>query len=162
MQIRFHKKQNLQAGVTLIEVLIYITILGFVMTGALMSTYQILSGSQSLANKNLTEEEAGFIIAKLSWALNDVSVINSPVPNTSGGTLSVRKNGSASNIIFALTGDDISINKGSGPVKLNSDRMAITNLNFEHIQKTGVSTADSIKISFNANGKYFETIYFIR
>ena len=146
-----------QSGVTLIEVLLYITILGFVMTAALMSTYQILSGSESLSYKNVTEEEAGFIIAKINWALNDVSLINSPSANGSGGTLSVNKNG-VGTLIFTLVGDDVTLNV----VKINSDRAVITNLNFEHIQKTGSSTVDSIRVSFTANGKNFETTKFIR
>lgn len=129
-----------------------------------MSTYQILSGSDSLAYKNITEEEAGFIIFKLSWALNEVSVINSPAPNTSGATLSIDKNGYSSNpIVFALSGDDLTIKKSSAAtVNLNSDRAVVTNLNFDFIRKTGSSTADSIRASFTVNGKNFETTKFIR
>ncbi len=148
---------NREAGTTLIEVLIYITIFGFIMTSALMATYQILTGSQSLDNKNYTEEEAGFIIAKINWALNDISAINSPGPNLSWTTLSVTKNG-VGNIAFTLSTDDVTLNT----VKLNSDRVVITDLNFEHIRKTGTSNVDSIKTSFKANGKYFETLHLIR
>lgn len=152
-----------ESGVTLIEVLIYITILGFVMTGALMATYQILSGSQSLDYKNITEEEAGFIISKLNWALNDVSAINSPAANASGATLSVTKSGQTIEFARTLTGDDITIKKGSAAaVNLNSDWVAITSLNFEHIQNIGSSTSDSIRATFIINGKTFQTTRFIR
>lgn len=153
---------NLQSGVTLIEVLIYITILGFIMTGALMSVYQILSGSDSLAHKNITEDEAGFIIAKISWALNDVSTINIPsAPNTSSGTLMVTKD--SQTIEFALSGNDITVKKGSSAaIVINSDRVEMASLSFDFIQNTGTSIAKSIRASFYANDKYFETYRFIR
>jgi hypothetical protein len=158
--------RNGQAGTTLIEVIIYIAILSFVMIGALMATYQILSGSESLSNKNITEEEAGFIIAKLNWALNDVSAINNPSPNSSGDTLSVSKNGYSSNpIVFTRSGNDITITKGSSPAvtfNLNTDRVGITALTFEFVRRTGSANTDSIKTTFIINGKTFETIRYIR
>lgn len=163
--VKYFRHGTKQAGTSLIEVLIYITILGLIITSSLMATYQILSGSESLSSKNIVEEEASFIIAKINWALNNVSAINSPVlPNTSDPILSVNKNGFGLNpIVITSNGDNVTIKKGANPpVVLNSAWIKITNLNFDYIQQTGASTTDSIKAYFHANGKYFEIVKFIR
>lgn len=153
-----------ESGTTLIEVIIYMLLVSFVMAGALVSVYQILDSNESLSSKTAIEQEANFIIAKLEWGLNDLLAINSPAPNTSGGTLSVDKNGYASNpIVFSLNGDDMTIQKGSAePVVINSDRMAVATLSFEFIRQTGALTADSIRASFFLNDHYFETYKYIR
>src|SRR3989344_822671 len=94
-------RNTFESGVTLIEVLIYVALLSFIMSGALASVYQIMSGDTQLASKNTAEGEAAFIVAKMEWALDDVSAINFPLPNNSGATLSVDKEGYGLNpIVF--------------------------------------------------------------
>ena len=155
------KNNSLQRGTTLLETLIYITLLSFIMAGTLISVYQILGSSNSNTSKNVTEQEAGFIMAKINWALSGASAINSPGPNSSSSSLSVTKDGNT--ILFASSGNDITIKNGAGSVTvLNSSRSKISTLNFQHIQQTGVTTTDSLKISFYLDGNYYEVFRNIR
>lgn len=151
-----------ESGTTLIEVLLYSLFVSFILVSAVLATYQILSGSNNLSNKTLDEQEAAFLMSKINWALNDVSSVNQPLPNSSGITLSIDKNGyGANSIIFSQSGDDITIKKGSSTaVSLNADRVVISRLSFDFSRKG--TDVDTIKTSFYVNGKYFESIKNIR
>ncbi|OGM99796.1 MAG: hypothetical protein A3B91_02130 [Candidatus Yanofskybacteria bacterium RIFCSPHIGHO2_02_FULL_41_29] len=159
---KFNILNSSEKGTTLIEVLIYITLLGFIMSASLVSVYQILNYSDTASAKTSVEQEAAFIISKIKWVLNDVDSITSPAANSSGSSLVIIKGGVQTTLTFS--GNNITIQEGMvGTVLLlNSGRIAISGLNFQHIQQTGAMTVDTIKASFSANGKYFEVQRFVR
>ena len=153
------KNYSSQRGTTLLETIIYVGLLTFIMSASLVSVYQILSTSSSNTSKVVVEQEANFIISKISWALNN-AVINTPGPNSSGSSLSVTSGGNT--IIFALSGNDITIKESGSPMALNTSRIKITGLGFQHVQQVGPTTANSLKIFFYVDGKYFEAYKNIR
>ncbi len=157
-------KLKIDSGVTLIEVVIYIALVSFILSGILISVYQILSRTDNLASRNNTEQDANFIIAKIGWALDGVASVSMPTPNTSGASLSVVKDGySSGSFSFTLSGDDIFLQRGVyGPVVLNSDQVVVSSLSFDFTRQIGLTTVDSITTSFYVNGKRFEFFKVIR
>src|SRR3989344_4450571 len=134
-------RNSSQKGFTLIETLIYSLLISFIIGTSLVAVYQILSSSNSLSAKTVTEQEAAFIAAKIKWALNDISAINSPAINSSGPSLSVNKNGYPPPLILALDGNNFTITKNGTPLTVNSSRVIMSSLSFE-LERTTIGTVD--------------------
>jgi prepilin-type N-terminal cleavage/methylation domain-containing protein len=78
-------------GFTLIETIVYMALLGLIMTGALVSTYELISSSQKSSGKATVQEEGTFVERKFEWALSDLA--SAPAVGGSGcnQTLSITK-----------------------------------------------------------------------
>lgn len=147
-----------QRGFTLIETLIYSLLISFIISTSLVAVYQILTSSDSLSTKTSTEQEAIFIAAKIRWALNNISAVNSPLPNTSNTALSVNKNGVSSPVILDLDGTNFRVKRGSSAaLAINSSRVKISNLNFNFTRTiTGSVQTDIITSTFSVDGKGYQ------
>lgn len=151
--------KNLRSGFTLIETIIYVALLLIIIGGSLMAANEIMRGGADMSKKVLTYDEASFLMSKIDWALSGISSVDLPVPNTAGAKLSVNKKGYSQNpIVIDLDGTDLRIQEGGEPVViLNNSRVKISSLSF-YFEKTAVPfAAASVKASFYADGKYFET-----
>jgi prepilin-type N-terminal cleavage/methylation domain-containing protein len=60
-------------GFTLIEMVIYIALFSLMMTGILLSAYQLIAGSGMTEASVTTQEEGNFVLRKMSWALTGTS-----------------------------------------------------------------------------------------
>ncbi len=76
-------------GFTLIEMVIYIALLGIVLLGTLQSGYPILAHMQNLDTRISRDMEVLFIFQKISWMLGQSKTLTFPQKNTSGDDLSV-------------------------------------------------------------------------
>jgi hypothetical protein len=63
-------------GFTLIETTIYIALLSIIMTGVLVSVYDIISSGSLIADKTTTEDEGNFVLGKLAWTFGDVKMVS--------------------------------------------------------------------------------------
>lgn len=81
------------SGVTLIETVIYIALLGLIMTGALTAAYNLVGAASQNSGSTAVAEEGSFVARKISWALADLS--SEPVVSGVGCAqkLSVTKEG---------------------------------------------------------------------
>ncbi len=86
-------KNHTPAGFTLIGTIVYIALLGLIMTGALISAYDLIESGQKSSGKTTTQDEGTFVERKLEWALSDMRA--APVIGGSGcaQTLSITKEG---------------------------------------------------------------------
>lgn len=86
-------------GFSLIETIIYIALLGLLLTTAVLTSYQILQGSTNVSNKTIVQDEGDFVVRKLDWALSSASAASAPTPSTltvtryDGNTIDFRLNG---------------------------------------------------------------------
>ena len=154
---RFRRGRSL-TGFTLIETLIYSLLVSFIISTSLVAVYQILKNSDSLSGKTSTEQEAVLIAAKIKWALNGISAVNSPLPNTSDTALSVNKNGLSNPVILDLSGTNFRIKRGSAsPLSVNSSRVKVSNLTFSFTRTTtGSVQTDTITAIFYVDGKDYK------
>src|SRR6185437_4300065 len=116
------KNQN---GFTLLETLIYLSLLGIIFGGAISATFVMVESSNRTQSHITLLEEGNFILAKLDWVLRDAESIN-----ISGNVLSINKFSSADNpIVF-----DSSLRlgrAGSELQSLNADNTQIQNVVFQ-------------------------------
>jgi len=150
-------------GFSLIETIIYAALFSVVIGLVVGAVYQITQSNEDLARNITTETEAQFLIRKIEWVLNSVSVVNLPTEGLTGNTLSVdRLNYSENPIIFDLDSGDVRIKRGvANPVTLNSSNVLVSSLEFEHLAPMLYRPA-AVKISFNVDGKDYSTTIYLR
>lgn len=154
-------------GFTLIEAIIYIALLGLIMTGAVATAYQLLSGAGSLATKNTAGEEGNFVLRKLDWALSSIDPAQPIVPLTGyGSTISFSRYNQALpdiKIAFRLNGTavEMSENGGTSYLPLTTTNVKANELHFHYITSVGTGPA-GIEASTTINGTVFSITRYIR
>ncbi len=159
----FSKKSG--AGFTLIETLVYIVLFTFIIGGLLVTTYNIIESTGKNQLKVAVQEEGGFVIKKIEWALSGATSIT-----VSPTTLSVTKAslaGTGQNpLLFALNGQNLELKRGSGlSVVLNSGSVGVTALIFTHIPPSGGKPRGikaNITLTSQTYSQSFETIKYLR
>ena len=141
--------QKNYSGFTLIETIIYVVLVGFMLTALVFVTYQLLSSGDSINAKILVQGEADFAIRKVEWAFSSAESI-SVVDNV----LSVYRYGAADPIVFSSDRQNFLMND----IPLNNARVKIENLVF-----TGIGSApDGVEMSFMINGSLYESEFYRR
>lgn len=150
-------------GFTLIETLIYSALLSLTIGLTLGAVYQLVEGSEDLREKVVREEEANFVMRKLSWALTGANTINTPASGATSTTLSVNKTGFAQNpIVFDLSGGSIRIQKAGGAASaLSNSLVSVSGLLFEHVPASGNAPA-AAKTSFTISPNTYQTTIYLR
>lgn len=117
-------------GYTLIEVLVYMALFSLVIGGMLLTTYGILQNTARLEDKVVVNEDGGFLIRKIDWALTNATAVSCPA----SGQLQITKLGlPAGNnpLLFALSLNNVTLKRGSGSaVQLNGAAVSVKSLLF--------------------------------
>ncbi len=133
------------SGFTLIEIVIYIALLGVILTGVIASTYPIFTGAEH-SSLNITRDgEAAFTLRKISWALASGTNVSVPIAGTSDDTLDVTI--PSGHMVFTEEDDAITLNGN----KLTASRMVISNLIVTHTAPSG-NTPRLITVAFDIAG----------
>ena len=147
-----------QAGVTLIEVIIYLALFGLLMGGAITAAYNLFESESRGQTKAMMQEEGGFLIGKINWALSGVQAVTAPAVGTKGSVLTVAKWDTTigNPITIALTGVDITMATSSNlsGMTLNNSNVSVSNLLFDHKEQLGVGNdPESVQFSFTLSAR---------
>jgi type II secretory pathway pseudopilin PulG len=142
-------------GLSIVEVMIYISIFGLIWSGAVVSIYSITESMNKNKTNSTIEEEAQFIIGKIKWALYDSSEINLPIKNTTGNKLSLEKEIDSIKTTVILkpsqNGKNIEIQIAQNTsLPLNSSLVRVSDLKFAYEVKNDNKTKIVI-FSFDLN-----------
>lgn len=150
-------------GFTLIEALIYIAILAIVLFATVFGAYNIIESTGRGDTDVFVEEEANFILRKVSWVLTGAFNVNSPAAGAANSTLSVVKAGYSQNpVVVELSGTNVTLAEGGGAaVVLNSEFAPIEDLVFEH-KITGSPSVHTIMATITIDGRTFSLSRVIR
>lgn len=142
-------------GFTLIETLLYLSLLSIILTGSLTTAYYLLEGAQKLENKISNNEERNFILNTTEWLTSGVSVINSPLGGQSGNSLSLNKIGFDKNPISLFQGaGKLYLKIGNDPaLTLNTDRISVSNFTAQHISNP---SGAGLILTLEINGQSFQ------
>ena len=144
MKYFYKVKHNLQAGFSLVEMLIVMglmSILLMVLTDMFVSVLDIQTESES---HSAVTQDGRFILARLSYDLNHASSISTPAAlGGSGSTLAVVIGGVT--YTYALSIGNLQLTNDQGTNNLNSSETTISALN---VQRLGIAAKDTVKISF--------------
>lgn len=124
-----------EQGFTLIETLLYVTIVGIVVGGFIVFIYSILIASdRAQANIELADAKL-FITQKMEWVLSGAQSIMAPPASASGGTLTLTKVNFAENpITVDVSNGMLRIQTADGAYVPLTPRegVSVSNLLFEH------------------------------
>lgn len=136
-------------GLTLIEILIYLSILGVFITSAFLLANQAIENAEWVRIKTETAANAEFVIRKIDWAMADAKKVNSPALNASSSWFSIDKFASSSNpIVFSLNNGRITLSKASGPeIDLTNNNVQVNDFSAEHLSVPGSSSTLKIKLT---------------
>jgi type II secretory pathway pseudopilin PulG len=126
-------------GFTIIELIVYIGLLGVVLSSVVVILYQVIAGQTQSRNRSEVDGEANFLMQKITEAMNGVQTINQPAAGATSSILSVSRYNYAQNpIVFELASGTVTISRGGGSaVPLNDSYVAVTQLVFNHIPAAG-------------------------
>jgi prepilin-type N-terminal cleavage/methylation domain-containing protein len=134
-----------QRGFTLIETIVYIALLGFLMTSTLTCVWSLLESARKSDGRAVVQGEGSFVERKLAWALADMSA--APAVDGSGcnQTLTVYKTNYPKNpVVFQRSGTNNAIEireGGAAPVALTTANVSAACLTFVLIPASGKSPA---------------------
>lgn len=147
-----------QAGYTLIELLLYVAIVGMLL--ASITLFFGIVADARVKNQTVSEvnDQAVSAMDYMTQTIRNASSITSPSVGTSGASLTlVVPTGSLSPTVFNLNGTTLQVKEGAASaVALTSSDVHITSLVFKNLTKT--STNGIVQISFtmiraNPNGR---------
>ncbi len=146
-------------GFTLLETIIYIALTAFLLTSALITSYQIIDSSSFLNKKAISQGEADFLFKKIEWAMNSASSIVTPAAGGSGSSAKIIRGPDTIEFSSVSQNINMTVNAGS-PVILNSQVVIVNNLSFEHIHVSG--KPDGLKTNITLNNNVFTSTIFLK
>ena len=155
-----------QNGFTLIEACVYLALLSFLLVGGLLATYQILAGQGQAKSRGATQDEGGFVVRKIGWALGDLTSITTPASGTSDtldimtgyGRIQVCRDGTVIFIRERGTGGSCG---DASYTALTTANVSATALTFHYIAPSG-SGPEGIEASATVDGVQFGTLRYTR
>lgn len=145
MKIFKHKTK----AFSLIEVLLYISLLCIILTGIVTFSNELFFTSNKARIINNVDYESNYALNFISSYIQEAKIINSPIVSSSSTVLSFNY-ASNSVINISLVNKQIVMTvDGGSPISITSNKIKISDLNFTNL---GLSnTKGLIKISFTAN-----------
>jgi Tfp pilus assembly protein PilW len=161
------KQGKLNYGLTLIELLIYISITGILM--ATISSFFYMMYDARVKNQTINEvEQQGIQVMQLvTQTIRNADGIISPAQSASNASLMLDVAGSSYNTAFDLGGNTLRVTENNGaPVNLTSSRIIASSLVFDNLSRNntpGLIRARFTLSHINPGGKsryeYSKTFY---
>lgn len=135
-------------GYTLIELLLYMVIVGSLLLGA--TAFFALAAGARVKNQSIVEvdQQGVYLMEYLTQTIRNASSITTPAAASSGSTLTLGvPTASLSPTTFALSGTTLQVTEGSnGAVSLTNNTVNVSNLTFTNLTRSG--TNGVIRVSF--------------
>jgi len=137
-----------QTGYTLIELLLYVAMLGILLSAV---TYFFGTAADArIKNQTVNEvnEQGTFLLQSITQTVRNASSITAPTIGTSGSSLTLTvPTGSLSPTVFSLSGTTMQIKEGTASaVPLTNSRVQVTSFTVTNLSRSG--TKGIIRISF--------------
>ena len=135
-------------GFTLVELLLYVATLSIMITA--VSIFLSLLLQMRTKNRVIAEVEQQGILAsmKITQAIRNSILINTPAAGASGSTLSLTVTPvSSSPTLFALSGGAVTMTEGAGAaVGLTNNLVSVSGLTFSNLSRAG--TPGTVRVQF--------------
>jgi prepilin-type N-terminal cleavage/methylation domain-containing protein len=159
-------KKLAHKGFTLIEVLLYISLVGVIVLSMSAFVYAMRQSQNKTNTITEVEQQGVQVMQTITQTVRNAISITTPTTGTSGATLTLSVNGPTTNT-FDLSSGVMRITQGASPaVSLTNSRVTASALTFSNLSTTG--SYGTVKIQFtlsynNTAGRnefnYSETFY---
>lgn len=142
------KSANCQHGYTLIELLLYISILGSLLLG--ISMYFVTSTTARAKNQSIAEvdRQGALALEYITQTIRNADSITSPTAGNSANALTiVVPTGALSPTIFDLNSGNLRVKEGAAAqIALHNSKVQVTSLTFTNLTRSG--TPGVVRVSF--------------
>lgn len=142
------KYQGSQRGYTLIELLLYVTIVGTLLT--LMAYFFGMSATARIKSETISEvnDQGIAVMEYITQTIRNATSVSAPTAGNSASSLTlVVPTGSASPTVFNLNAATLRVTEGTGSaVALTNSRVQVTNLTFTNLTASG--TPGNVRVNF--------------
>lgn len=143
----FHQELR-QKGYTLIELLLYVVIIGSMLVPLTMFfglVTEARAKGQSIAE---VEDQGAAVMDYITQTIRNASSITTPAAAASGSTLNLVYVATAQNpTIFSLNGTTLQVKEGTGAnIALTNSEVTVSNLTFTNLTRSG--TSGIVRVSF--------------
>jgi len=147
-----------QKSFTLIELLLYISIISLVLISITGFFWNIASGNIKESSYQEVQQNGRFVMTKITQEIKKAIGINSPVLGSSANSLSLKMSDSNLNpTIFDVSGGKLRITQGaSAPIELTTDQVVANNLQFtnlSYLNTPGTIRVETTLENLNPSGK---------
>ena len=153
------RKKLLQRGFTLVEVLVYIVLFSMLMTGAVVSAFELLQSGQRQDISFAAQQEGTFLNRKLAWALAPATAVS-----VSGKVLTITRPdlGNQSPLVFDGSGTRMTLTRGSATAQpLTTDGLVLEDVSFV-VTPAQNGFPQAVHAAFTLGGKEFTYATYLR
>lgn len=145
-----NKLQNKNRGLTLVEVILYLAILSTLVFG--IASFVNLVTVARVKNQviNEVDQQAIQIIQNIAQNIRNANSITTPIIGQSVNNL-VILDVNNNTITYMLNSGILTINRGSGDVNLNNNRVIISDLLFKNLARVGTPSIIQINFTLSYN-----------
>ncbi len=141
------KDKTRQKGFTLIELILYVAILGSLLTG--ISMYFGMSLTTRVKNQSVAEvdRQGTLVLDYITQVIRNATSITSPVAGSNATSATfVVPTGSLSPTIFSLSGTTLQVQEGASTFALTNSKVEVSSLTFTNQSISG--TRGIMRVSF--------------
>ncbi len=141
---------SLQNGFTIVELVIYMSMLSILLTVLAGVFTQIIDTQLESQATSRVEEDGRFILSRLQYDLNRASAISSPALGATGSSLQFTVNG-VSYTYDVTGGGDLRLTNDLGTNNLNGYDASVSAMTFKQIGNSGGRT--TVQVNFRLTSK---------
>ena len=144
--VEVNRKNGAAHGFTLIETIVYLALFSILMTGIISSVYLLFENSDRNQTKSMLQEEKGYLLGKINWAMAGMQIVVTPGANLSGTSLNVVKY-YGTPVTISLSGTNMTFTTTGPAQTLNNTNVKVTKLVFIHTYAGGTNP-ESVEAGF--------------
>ena len=154
------KHLRLKRGFTILETIMYIALFSLLMTGILVTVYELLAGGAQNRESVAIQEEGTFINRKIGWALSGATAIS--VPDSKTLVLTRPDLGGQSPLTITESAGQMFISRGSvAPTPLTTAEFTVENGHISLIPASGGGPA-GVSVHYTIEGVPFAYKSYLR
>ena len=134
---------SISEGFTLIELILYMTLVAGFVTGAVLFAWDVVYSREKYSQQQTVEEVSRLALGRIAYEIRRAKNIQS----VSAGQL-ILDNGGSTTTIASISGSVVLTSAGSGPYTLTSNQVTVTDLSFTNITPTN-NNSKNIKVSLS-------------
>jgi len=145
------ERYNTQAGYTLIELLLYVAMVG-VLLGAITVFFSISTDAR-IKNQSINEvnDQGTFALDYAAQTVRNATSISSPAASTSGSQLTLAvPTSSLSPTVFSVVGGVLQVKEGTATaIALTNSKIQVTSFSVTNLTRSGTSGIVQINLTLN-------------
>lgn len=139
------KNISSKSGFALIDIIIYIALFAVLIGSVSVSVYNIFISTNQNHTSTMVLDEGNFLLAKISWVIEQAETITSPIQNASSTLLLITPYDIhlGNSILLQVQNKNITLRRKNVTSILNNSNVEVSNVVFAYRTSEGVHSIES-------------------